>query len=113
MKVPKAQLVQAIRELADWIDSANIEGADVCQLGIDGWGDASIHLMPEAFLRRAHDVTGGEGHYRGFLESRVVVTCAHQEPPSVVQRLCESAGERQELGERVASEELLTEARGE
>ncbi|MCI0537688.1 MAG: hypothetical protein L0Z50_20940 [Verrucomicrobiales bacterium] len=74
MKATKQQIVEALRGLACWIDASNLNGEDICDLSIDGWGRATVHLMPEAFLSRATDVTGKLGHFYGISNGRQIVT---------------------------------------
>jgi hypothetical protein len=79
MKTTNQQLVQSVRNFADWLEKNQISGDEVCGLSIDGWGEWSIQLMPDALMARAkeYNVDQGESHnhYYGYFDGHKVVAC--------------------------------------
>ena len=76
MKATKNELVTALRDVADWIDSHQIDGESVVNISVDGWAGATLHVEPEWWFEHRVGVVEHDGHGLGLLDGLKVVTLA-------------------------------------
>ena len=82
MRATKQQLIDALHNVASWLDRHDIQGEQLVSASINGWGDVDIHLQPAVFQSLTNCPIEGNGHGVTFVDGVRVVTCISRPEPS-------------------------------